>query len=168
MLQCVEWTWVQWWFDFGSKKAFFCDSCGKGATPFLILPATNCSILLVTLWKAELVCDHDSVLLLLDIWSVFWEKTVVTDCCPYSVLGWNSQVRTGLLLTRYFEFLFLNNNNSRGANMKIPGLVNVYSTVYCRSRRLYFIVIWASKYLFLKENSLNNVFKQKKSLLFIG
>lgn len=145
-----------------AKRHFFVIPVEKEQRHFSILPATNCSILLVTLWKAELVCDHDSVLLLLDIWSVFWERTVVIDCCPYSVLGWNSQVRTGLLLTRYFEFLFLNNNNSRGANMKIPGLVTVYSTVYCRSRRLYFIVIWASKYLFLKENSLNNVFKQKK------
>lgn len=107
-----------------------------------------------------------TVLFLLGIWSVFGKRTVVTGCCPYSVLEWNSQVRTGLLLTEDFLLLFLNNNNNRGANIKIPGLINVYSTVYCRSRRLYFIVIWASKYLFLKEHSLNNVFKQTKFMVY--
>lgn len=36
-LECVEWTWVQWQFEYG----IFCDSCGKGATPFFSIASNQ-------------------------------------------------------------------------------------------------------------------------------
>lgn len=34
LLQCVEWTWVQWQFDFGGKRAFFVIPVGRRNTIF--------------------------------------------------------------------------------------------------------------------------------------
>lgn len=58
---------------------------GKEQHPFPLFPPANCSILLVTLYKPELVCDHDIVLFLLDVWSILGEvcgNRLLSLCCP--------------------------------------------------------------------------------------
>ena len=108
LLECVERTWVQWQFDFGSKRAFFCDSCGKGATPFfniasnLLLHFTCHSLKSwITVWSWQCLAPAWHLVCILG------EDCGNSRLSLFCSRGWNSQVRTGLLLTRDFEFLFL-------------------------------------------------------------
>lgn len=74
-------TWV-------AKGHLFVIPVGKEKCPFSVLPLSQ--LLHFTTshsLKAEAVCSHDSVLFLSVIWFVFGKRTVVTGCCPYSILG---------------------------------------------------------------------------------